>query len=367
MPPKLDTHIQSLPATIPFVAPERISRETGKAFVARIGANEGRFGCSPLAIEAMQKAAIDNVGVYGDPEAYAVRETIGSALGVSIDEITIGSGIDGLLGHIVRIFSAPGDDILTSLGAYPTFNYHVAAYGRQLHTVPYRNDYEDLDGLVEVAKNLRPAILYLANPDNPMGSWWPAEKIDQFIDAISEDTLIILDEAYGETAPEGTLPALNCDKPNVLRMRTFSKAYGLAGLRCGYAIGHRDLIAQFEKIRDHFGVNIMALVAADAAFKDQAWLQKAVALNQAATARISQIALTHGFIPLPTATNFVAIDCGQGADFAKQILVSLADHGIFIRKPMTPILDRCIRVSAGNSSELDAFEAAMNMIMKDLK
>ncbi|MDZ7824601.1 MAG: pyridoxal phosphate-dependent aminotransferase [Ahrensia sp.] len=364
MPPKIEPHIAALPATIPFVGPEAIERASGKLFAARLGANEGNFGCSPMATYAMEKAAHDGVGKYCDPECYDLRHALGEHLGIDMNNVVAGPGIDGIMGLIVRLFSSMGDKIVTSLGGYPTFNFHVAGYGRQLITVPYRDDHEDLLGLAQAASRENAAIVYVANPDNPMGTWWPAHEIERFFDAVPDTTLILLDEAYGETAPAGTSPAIDLTRKNVLRTRTFSKAYGLAGLRCGYAFGHRDLIAPFEKIRDHFGVNIMAQMAAIAAVKDQEWLHKAVALNMEARTRISHIAVKAGFHPIQSATNFVAIDCLRDGAYASEILNGLLRQGIFVRKPMTAGLDRCIRVSAGNAKELDAFEAALSLAIR---
>jgi histidinol-phosphate aminotransferase len=367
MPPKIDPHIANLPTTIPFVAPERTQRETGKVFTARIGANEGNFGCSPLAIDAVARVARDHIHNYCDPECYMLREAICARLSVEMANVVVGSGIDNILGMIVRVFSCTGDPILTSLGAYPTFNYHVAGYDRALHSVPYQNDHDDLATLSETARALNPAIVYLSNPDNPMGTFWHDIDIVKFMDSLPESTLLVLDEAYGETAPRGILPPLELDRPNVLRLRTFSKAYGLAGLRCGYALGHKSLVTQFEKVRDHFGVNIMAQHAATASMNDDQWLKQNLTKIAAARTRIANIAVAHKLQPIVSATNFVTIDCGRDESFAMSILEGLMDRGIFVRKPMAPVLDRCIRVSAGRPDELDAFETALSQTLDTLQ
>ncbi len=367
MPPKIHPPLAKLPATIPFVAPEHTERVAGRPFEARLGANEGNFGCSPFAIEAMAEAARNDVRNYPDPECFELRQALCAHLDVEMNNVVAGPGIDGLLGYTVRIFSSPGDTILTSLGAYPTFNYHVAGNDRQLHTVPYDEDKEDLAALLDAAQKLCPAILYLSNPDNPMGTWWSAKKIAGFVDALPEQTLLILDEAYGETAFEGTLPPIEPTRPNVLRLRTFSKAYGLAGLRCGYAFGHEDLVAPFEKVRNHFGVNVMAQKAAIAALADQAWLAATVEKIAAARARIAKAAMTQSLQPLDSATNFVTIDCGQDGGFAMDVLKGLMARGVFIRKPMAPGLDRCIRVSAGRPEELEVFELSLSETLDALK
>ncbi|MBO6637980.1 MAG: pyridoxal phosphate-dependent aminotransferase [Roseitalea sp.] len=359
MPPRPNPLVEALPATIPFVAPERSERETGMAFTARLGANEGNFGAAPAAIAAMERAAREAVWKYPDPENWALREALAAHLGVTMDEIVVGPGIDGLLGLIVRVFSRQGDAIVTSLGAYPTFNYHVAGHGRRLVAAPYRDDCEDLDALVAAARAEDAAIVYVSNPDNPMGTWWDAAAVDAFCDAVPERTLIVLDEAYGETAPAGTLPPIDTDRPNLIRLRTFSKAYGLAGLRCGYAFGNTGLIAPFEKVRDHFGVNVMAQAAALAALGDRDWLAGTLGRIAAARAEIARIGSENGLTPLPSATNFVTLDCGRDGDHAMAVLQALMAGGVFVRKPMAPVLDRCIRISVGRPEELAHLAATL--------
>lgn len=360
--PALAPIVVALPATVPFVGPEVIERRTGMRFRARLGANESAFGPSPRVIEAIAAAAPE-VWTYGDSENFEIRSALAAHLGTPIGKIAIGEGIDGLLGLACRLFLTAGDRVVTSLGAYPTFNYHVAAQGAELIRVPYENDRESLDGLLDAVKAAPTKIVYLANPDNPMGTWWSAGEIADFIDSVPEETLIVLDEAYGETAPEGTLPPVGLVRSNLLRFRTFSKAYGLAGMRIGYCIGPEDVIAVFDRIRNHFGVNKLAQIAACAALDDQAYLAETVAAIAAGRSRIAERAAALGLAAIPSATNFVAIDCGRDDAFARTVLESLEASGVFVRKPMVAELDRCIRISVGKPHHIeiacDALEKAL--------
>ncbi len=351
-PPKLTEIAENLPETVPFVGPEAIERRMGIKFVARIGANESGFGPSPKVLGAIRDAAA-GIWQYPDPENHDLRTALAKFHGVAADEIAIGEGVDGLMGLIVRLFLAPGEVLLTSLGAYPTLNYHVIGHGGRLEFVPYSGAHEDLTALAEAAQRLKPRIVYLANPDNPMGSFWPAEDVERFVAAIPEDTLIMLDEAYGELAPEGALPAIDTSKTNILRLRSFSKAYGLAGIRVGYAIGPKPIIGAFNRVRNHFGVNRLALAAALAALEDQDYLAKAKKQIAEARDRVAEIARENGLKPLPSATNFVAVDCGRDGVYALKILEELAKLGVFIRKPGTPGLDHHIRISVGPKAEMD--------------
>ena len=362
--PKANPLVSSLPSTIPFVGPERLERQNGRPFKARLGANECNFGPSPNAIEAMDRAAREDVWKYSDPEIWELRSALSAFYGVSMDEIVVGAGIDNLLGVTVRIFSDLGDAIVTSAGAYPTFNYHVNGFGRRLVTVPYRDDREDLDALAGAARREKAKIVYLSNPDNPMGTWWSAAAIEAFIDALPEETLLILDEAYGELAPASAIPALDTSRNNVVRMRTFSKAYGLAGLRVGYVIAPEALCTEYHKVRDHFGVNVMAQHAAIAALDDQKWLEQVTAQFAAARKHIAAIGAANGLKPIESATNFVTLDCRRDGAYAMKILQELNARDVFIRKPMAPGIDRCIRISCGLPHELDYLEAALPEALK---
>jgi len=358
--------VQTLPATVPFVGPEAQERARGRPFKARIGANESGFGPSPLVAEAIARAAPE-MWKYCDPENHDLKAALAVHLGVSPANVAIGEGIDGLLGLIARMYILPGAPVVTSLGAYPTFNFHVAGFGGRLVTVPYRDDREDLDGLVEAVRRENAPLAYLSNPDNPMGTWWEASEIQRFIGALPETTMLVLDEAYGETAPASAIPQLDIARPNVLRLRTFSKAYGLAGLRCGYAIGEEETIRAFDKVRNHFGVNKMAQVAGEAALADRAYLRAVVGRVRAGREKIAAIARENGLAPLQSATNFVTIDCGGDGAFALKVLQALVARDVFVRKPMAPKLDRCIRVSVGLEPEMQLFAEALPKAIEEAR
>ncbi|MEI9425120.1 pyridoxal phosphate-dependent aminotransferase [Mesorhizobium sp. Cs1299R1N1] len=352
--PALSPLIAALPSTVPFVGPEAQERERGRAFRARIGANESSFGPSPRVIARMESVARDQ-WMYCDPDNYDLKVAAAAHHNVAVENVVVGEGIDGLLSLVARMYVAPGDAVVTSLGAYPTFNFHIAGVGGRLVTVPYENDRESLDGLLATVVREKAPLVYLSNPDNPMGSWWEADEVIGFIQALPESTMLVLDEAYGELGPASALPPIDISRPNVIRMRTFSKAYGLAGIRCGYALAETQVISDFEKIRNHYGVSRMAQIAGVEALADQTYLETVVARVAAGRRRIADIAEQNGLKPLASATNFVTIDCGHDGTFALKVLQGLLSRDVFIRKPMAPGLDRCIRVSVGLDHELDIF------------
>ncbi|MEJ6393923.1 pyridoxal phosphate-dependent aminotransferase [Gymnodinialimonas sp. 2305UL16-5] len=362
--PRYTQLAQGLPATVPFVAPETQERSRGAPFLARLGANESVFGPSPLAIQALADAA-SGAWMYGDPENYDLRAALATHHAISPENIVVGEGIDGLLGYLVRLLIEPGDAVVTSDGAYPTFNYHVAGFGGQLHKVPYLGDHEDPEALIAKAAELDAKLIYFANPDNPMGSWHKADAIQDMIAKLPEGCVLALDEAYADTAPAEAIPPLDLTHPRVIRFRTFSKAYGLAGMRVGYGLAAPDFALAFNKIRNHFGVGRVAQAAAQAALEDQAYLTQTVAQIARARDRIGDIARDNGLIPLPSATNFVTIDCGRDGDYARAVLKALVARGIFVRMPFTAPQDRCIRVSCAPDAALDAFADALPLALAE--
>ncbi|MGR3570389.1 pyridoxal phosphate-dependent aminotransferase [Brevirhabdus sp.] len=356
--PRFTDLTRSLPDSVPFVGPETQERARGAPFVARLGANESVFGPSPRAIRAMERAAAE-CWMYGDPENHDLRQALAAHHAIAPENLVIREGIDGLLGYLVRLTVAPGDPVVTSDGGYPTFNYHVMGYGGQLHKVPFRGDHEDVDALLAKGAEVGAKLIYLANPDNPMGSWHDGATLAGKLRCIPDGSLLILDEAYIELAPEGTAPPLDVGAPNVIRMRTFSKAYGMAGARVGYAIGAPETLAGFNKIRNHFAMARIGQAGALAALHDQAYLREVQAQVAAARDRIGAIARDNGLTPLPSATNFVTIDCGRDGAFARAVVAALIERGIFVRMPFVAPQDRAIRVSCGKPADLDAFAAAL--------
>jgi histidinol-phosphate aminotransferase len=359
----LTPHAAALPSSVPFTGPEALERRTGIPFRARLGANESLFGPSPRAVAAM-KAAAEGAWMYGDPENHDLKQALAAHHGVTPAHIAVGPGIDGLLGLVCRLVLEPGTPVVTSLGAYPTFNFHVAGYGGVLTRVPYNGDHEDPEALVAAARSTGAKLIYFANPDNPMGSHHPASVVEDMVANLPDHSLLILDEAYADLAPEGSVPSIPADHPQVIRMRTFSKGYGLAGARVGYAVTSPELALAFDKVRDHFGMGRVSQAGALAALADQAWLQSVQERTVSARARLSAIAVANGLRPLPSATNFVTMDCGRDGDYAKRVLAALGALGVFIRMPGVAPLDRCIRISLGDDQTIDILEETLPQALK---
>ena len=356
--PRLTPLAAALPATVPFTGPETLERRAGQPFRARLGANESGFGPSPRAIAAMEAAARET-WMYGDPEVHDLRHALAAHHGCDAAHVVPGEGIDGLLGLLVRLTVGPGTPVVMSDGAYPTFAFHVTGHGGTIHRVPFAGDHEDPDALIDAARSTGARLIYLSNPDNPMGSWHDAGTVARMVEQVPDGALLVLDEAYADLAPDGVVPDLDPADRRVIRMRTFSKAQGLAGLRVGHAIGPAGLIAAFDRVRNHFGLGRIAQAGALAALQDRDWTVQVRAQVAAARDRIGTIARDNGLRPLPSATNFVTVDCGQDGGFALAVLQALAAEGVFVRKPMVAPLDRCIRIGTGPEPEMAILAAAL--------
>ncbi len=363
---RLTPLIKELPAIVPFVGPETAERDIGAPFFARMGANENVFGPSPKAKEVMRQAA-DDIWKYADPESHDLRTALAEFYGVGLENVMVGEGVDGLLGYTARMFCSPDAKVVTTQGSYPTFNFHVVGYGSTLHYAQFKDDREDPEALVEMAREVDATLLYFSNPNNPMGTCWPSETVESLIENVPAEAVLILDEAYIETAPENTAPPIDVSIPNVLRFRTFSKAYGMAGARVGYVIGHAGLIAQYDKIRNHFGMNRAAQMGALAALDDQDYLHETINKIKNARERIYTIAADNNLSAIPSATNFVAVDCGRDTAFAKSVLDGLVARRVFVRMPGSEPQSRCIRVSVGNDENLDLFARELKVVLSDLR
>lgn len=365
MKPPFTSLVDSLPWTIPFVAPEAIEHQLGVPITTRIGANESAFGISPLARKAMDEA-VSQISHYNDPEWRELRAALADHHGIAPGRISVGAGIDDLLGLAVRVFLSPGTVGVASLGAYAVFNYHIAGYGATSRTVPYQeNGYNDLDGLVKLAHEVKATVVYLANPDNPAGTWYSAEDIRVFLDKLPDDCMCILDEAYVEFAPSGTAYPTDDMDPRLIQMRTFSKAHGLAGSRIGYSIASPEVIEAFDKVRLHFNVNRVAQAGALGALQDQEFVLAVIRKVAEGRKEYEALGKELGLPTLPSATNFVTFDAGTQLR-AQAILDALAQHGVFIRKPGAPPLDRCFRVTVGTLDERRAFAEILPLVIAEV-
>jgi len=355
--------VGALPAVVPFVPPEALERASGRSIKLRIGANESAFGPSPKAVAAIHAGA-QRINWYCDPEGYVLREALARHHGVARENIALGAGADDILGLVVRAILDPGDAVAMSQGGYPTFAFHVNGFGGKFVTPPYRDFHNDAEALGDAARKSQARLVYLSNPDNPTGSWLGAAEQLAILDKLPAGAVLVLDEAYSDFAPPRSLPAIDPEDTRVLRVRTFSKAHGMAGARVGYAIACREMVAAFDKIRHHFGVSRLSQEAALASLGDQDFVATVAALVEEGKRDYAKLAEQLGLRALPSATNFVAIDMGE-SDRARSTLARLlAEEGVFLRMPAIAPLDRLIRVTVGTKPERQGFAEALTRIVR---
>jgi histidinol-phosphate aminotransferase len=354
--------VEAIAPMTPFIGPEQLMRETGRSSLVRLGANESPFGPSPAAVAAMG-AELERLWWYGDPESYELREALARKHAVRVEELLVGAGIDDLMGLVVRAFVAPGGTALTTRGSYPTYNYHVHGYGGRLVTANYLPDGRlDLDALIDAAVRERASLIYLCNPDNPSGTFIHKDEMVRFFEQIPPDAVFLLDEAYADFVDEADLLPMQIED-RLIRTRTFSKAYGLAGARIGYAIATERVLGILQNIRLQYGVNRNAQVGALASLGDEAF--RLWVVDEVAKARADYYALARelGLDAIESSTNFVCIDLGNAERATRVMQELLARHGVWIRKPGLPPLDRYVRVSAGTQPMRDAFAQAFREVV----
>ena len=309
-------------------------------------------------------AAVGELCLYNDPENFDLAEALAAHHGIAPEELCISAGVDDLLGLMVRIFVEAGAPVVTSRGSYPTFDYHVRGFGGRLEQVPYSGDRVDLRGLLDRVVETGAPLVYVANPDNPMGTCHPGEEIREFVEALPPRCVPIVDEAYNDFAPAGSaLPGVPADS-RAVRMRTFSKAHGMAGARVGYAVAPREIVAALEKVRNHFGVNRVAQAGALASLGDPGFVAGVVGQVVAGRREYERLARDLGLAAVPSAANFVCFDM-DAAEEARRVLEELLQRGVFVRMPSAPPQSRCIRVTVGTGPQRAAFARALREVLEE--
>jgi histidinol-phosphate aminotransferase len=343
---------------------EELEREYGIKNAIKLASNENPLGPSPLVVEAMQ-ASLKNLARYPDGNGFVLKKALAKKHGVDMDMITLGNGSDNLLELAARTFVTPAQSIIFSQYAFAVYPLVTQAIGARAIVTPAKNWGHDLTAMqAAICDDTR--LIFVANPNNPTGTWVDKPQFNAFLDAVPEHVLIVMDEAYFEYASENqdypnSLEWIT-DYPNLIVTRTFSKAYGLAGLRVGYSISHPDVANLLNRVRSPFNVNHLAIVAATAALDDSEYIKKSVALNRAGMLQLTQAVNEMKLEFIPSLGNFVSVNVGDGATVYEWLL----RQGVITR----PLDDgygmpQHLRVSIGTAAENAAFIEALGMRMKN--
>jgi histidinol-phosphate aminotransferase len=340
-----------------------LAREMGmpEESIVKLASNENPRGASPKAIEAMRRA-VEETGRYPDGNGFALKAALSGKYGLQQDCIVLGNGSNDVLEMAARAFLAAGTSAVYSEHAFVVYAIATLATGATGIVVPARNFGHDLDAMAGAVRN-DTRVVFIANPNNPTGTWEEPQAIRRFLGKIPADVLVVLDEAYNEYLdPDQRSDAASWsrDFPNLVVSRTFSKAYGLAGLRVGYGLSHPQVIDLMNRVRQPFNVSDIAQAAATAALFDDEFVAESNLLN-----RRGMQALTEGFVRLGLSWieshgNFVCVKVGKGAEVFQRLL----KQGVIVRPVGAYGLPEYLRVSIGTESENSRFLSALEIAMK---
>ncbi len=327
-----------------------LAREKGLTRIVKLASNENPLGPSPKAMEAVEQA-LSETHRYCDPAAYELVAAISRRFNRLPQEIITGHGSDSLIGYLIMAFSDVGDEVLTSEGTFIGIYVNAHKLGRKLTRVPL-NDYTyDLSALA-AAVTERTKIVYLANPNNPTGSMFTRQEFENFIDKVPGNVLVVLDEAYAEFAaadpeyPDG----LSFERDNLLVLRTLSKAYGLGGLRVGFAVGPENLIAQLYKVKLPFEPNNLAQAAGIGALSDESFVERTIAVTRKSLQCLHDAFERLGIRSVPTAANFWLLVL-PSREFAADFFAESLNHGLIVRHVEPFGIPEGIRINAGTEDE----------------
>jgi histidinol-phosphate aminotransferase len=337
---------------------EEVQREFGLARVHKMASNENPLGSSPLALEAITKA-MHTLHVYPNG-GLDLRRVLAEKFDLKVENVIAGSGSEGIMSNIIRTFLCDEDEVLTTEAAFIGFQVLAKSRGVKYRTVPYREWHYDLAALAG-AINERTKIVYLANPNNPTGTIFSKHEFDEFYKHVPERVLIILDEAYFEYAKDNPRypDSMHYRYDNVITLRTFSKVYGLAGVRIGYGFAHEDLIANLLKVKLPFEPSTVAQAAGIAALADKEFLHRSLELNARGLEFLARAFRERGFTVIPSEANFVMIalaNAEQAAQLARELLM----QGIIVRPLGSFGLPNCIRISTGTDEDNQRCVQAMS-------
>jgi histidinol-phosphate aminotransferase len=353
-------YLRGLPVYVPGKPIEEVEREL-QIHAVKLASNENPLGPSPKAMAAA-RAVLGDSNRYPDGGTHLLRKALAGRRGVSIDEIFTGLGSSEIIDLASRVLLRAGLQGLTSEGTYAPFSVAIRASGAELVLVPQREFAFDLKAMA-MAITSKTGVIYLANPNNPTGSAFGREEFDEFLVSVPDGVLVVLDEAYIDYAMSmGLRDAVEAyrKRKNLLILRTFSKVYGLAGLRVGYAIGRPELLSAMNKLRTPFNTSGVAQTAALAALDDHEHVTRCIETNARERKRLSEGLAKLGFRPVPSEANFVFIVAGPDAKAMSDDLLQL---GVIVRPLGWMGFPEAIRISVGTAEENDKCLSAMARVI----
>lgn len=352
--------VQALSPYVPGKPIAELERELGISGITKLASNENPLGPSARALAAA-RAALDDITLYPDGSGYALKAAIGARFGLAPAQLTLGNGSNDLLDMIARAFLAPGRRSVFAQYAFAVYPIATQAVGAQAVEVPAFLYGHDLDAMAAAAPGA--AVVWLANPNNPTGTWFDRVAFERFMAQVPASVLVVLDEAYSEYVDEPAYPdglEYLPKHPNLVVCRTFSKAYGLAGLRVGYSASSPAIADMLNRVRQPFNVSSVALAAAEAVLADDDYLQRSVAVNRAGLVQVADGLRQLGLAVIPSLGNFITFDCARPA---QPVFQALLREGVIVRPVGNYGLPQHLRVSIGTQAQNTRFLAALGKVL----
>ncbi|MCC2655001.1 MAG: histidinol-phosphate transaminase [Panacagrimonas sp.] len=365
--------VLDIEAYTPGMPIEELQRRLGLADVIKLASNENPLGASPMVAAALAKAAADNLALYPDGSGFRLKKKLAAYHGIGAECITLGNGSNDLLEFLSRIYAGPGRAVMFSDYAFAVYPLAAQAQNAERVVVPaYPSDHampygHDLAAFAEtLARRPDVSLVFIANPNNPTGTWNTPQEILGFLEHVPPHVIVALDEAYWDYQD----PALRTDArpwldrfPNLVITRTFSKIYGIASLRAGYALSHPTVADLLNRVRQPFNNNSFALIAAEAALDDQEFVRRSIELNTVERKRLDAELGKRGHTVLPSQANFITVGFGRDA---RPIHQGLLERGVIVRPMGSYGLPQFLRVTVGTATQNDRFLAALDEAIRSL-
>lgn len=362
------TGIQGLQPYQPGKPIEELERELGVTHTLKLASNENPLGASSNAIRALQEP-LQSLHLYPDGAGFALKDKLSEILSIQTEQITLGNGSNDVLDMIARCFLTEGRNAVFSEHAFAVYPIVTQAVGAAIkvatplaasHSMPYGHDLEAMLSLID--KNTH--VVFIANPNNPTGTWLSADELESFMQRIAEHIIVVIDEAYFEYVTEAEYP--NTMQwleyyPNLIVTRTFSKIYGLAGLRIGYAVSNPEIADLLNRVRHPFNANSMALAAATAALDDIEQLTMSVQVNNDGLRQWQFACEDYGWSYIPSVANFICIEVGSNAE---QVYEGLLKEAVIVRPIANYKLPQYLRITIGTADQNQRCINALHKVLK---
>lgn len=359
--------VQHLKPYQPGKSIEELERELGISNSLKLASNENPLGPSPLAVEVL-KSELNTLSYYPDGNGFALKKALANKLGVTEASITLGNGSNEILELVARTFLAPGRDVIFSEHAFAVYPIVAQAVGANAristanpagHAMPYGHDLTAMQALI----NDNTRVIFVANPNNPTGTWLRLDELEKFIQSVPKNIIIVIDEAYFEYVEEDEYPDVLqwvSRYPNLIVTRTFSKIYGLAGLRIGYSVSNPELADLLNRVRQPFNTNSLAQAGAIAALTDNDHVSSSVKMNREGLAQLQSGFIGMGLSWIPSVANFICVNLNQPG---LPVYQKLLHEGVIVRPVSNYGLPDYLRITVGSAEQNERVIYALNKVL----